>query len=177
MKKLSSFLFGAVLVVAITGCASTTADKLPSAAAVMEAKNGSSVSGTVDFTELNDGEILVRVNLDGVPPGVHGFHVHENGDCSANDGTSAGGHFNPDAKQHGGPHATSHHAGDLGNVTANDSGEVRTEMVTSSITLDGGSHSVIGRAVILHAKPDDLTSQPTGNAGGRIACGVIVGAK
>lgn len=174
MKKLSSIL---ILSFLVAGCASTATNRLADAVAIMHAKSDSSVSGTVDFTTLTDGSVLVRVKLTGVRPGPHGIHIHAKGDCSAPDGSSAGGHFNPDAKEHGAPDATSHHAGDLGNVTADDKGIVQTEFINNSITLVPGPHSVIGRAVVVHARADDFESQPTGNSGPRIACGVIVGAK
>jgi Cu-Zn family superoxide dismutase len=120
---------------------------------------------------LKDGSVEVEVDLTGVPPGVHGFHVHEKGDCGDN-GNAAGGHFNPMNMPHAGPEAVSHHAGDFGNVTAGDNGEVHHRFNTRSITVREGTSSVINRAVILHANPDDLATQPTGNAGGRISCGV-----
>ena len=114
----------------------------------------------------------VRVALTGFEPGTrHGFHVHETGDCSAPDGTSAGGHFNPDGHDHGLPEASARHAGDLGNVEADAEGNVDAEMRFTDLHLDG-EHGIGGRAVILHANADD-GGQPTGNAGPRIACGVI----
>jgi Cu-Zn family superoxide dismutase len=126
----------------------------------------------VTFTELTDGSVRVAVNLSQVPPGIHGFHVHEFGDCG-NEGNAAGSHFNPLKRDHGAPHVQPHHAGDFGNVTANAEGRVHTEFTTRSITVAPGPTSVVGKAVILHANADDLHSQPTGNAGGRIACGVV----
>jgi Cu-Zn family superoxide dismutase len=128
-------------------------------------------TGTVHFQELADGAVEVQVDLTGVPAGVHGFHVHDKGDCGDN-GNAAGGHFNPMNMPHGAPDAVSHHAGDFGNVTADDKGEVHKTFTTSSITVKDGPNSVVGHAIILHANPDDLATQPTGNAGARIACGV-----
>ena len=120
------------------------------------------------------GNVEVVVDLTGVPPGVHGFHIHEKGDCG-NNGANAGGHFNPTGMVHGAPDAVSHHAGDFGNVTADANGEVHTRFTTHSISLtEGFSSSAIGHAVVLHEKADDLISQPSGNAGARIACGVVV---
>ncbi|MGA7615147.1 MAG: superoxide dismutase family protein, partial [Thermoanaerobaculia bacterium] len=119
-------------------------------------------------------QVRVDVDLTGLTPGEHGFHVHEKGDCSAADATSAGGHFNPTGAPHGSPAAATHHAGDLGNVTANANGEVHTSMTTSSITVTDGPRSITGRAVVVHADPDDFVSQPSGNAGPRVGCGVIV---
>ena len=124
------------------------------------------------LTQLADGSVDVQVDLTCVPAGVHGFHVHEKGDCGDN-GNAAGGHFNPDSTAHGAPEMPPHHAGDFGNVTANAAGEVHTRFTTRSVTVEAGAKSAVGRAIILHANPDDLTTQPTGNAGGRIACGVV----
>ncbi|MHB0972508.1 MAG: superoxide dismutase family protein [Thermoanaerobaculia bacterium] len=152
------------------GCASTITP--PAANALMEARSGSKVTGSVGFTELSDGSVRVTVSMDNVEPGTHGFHVHEKGDCSAPDATSAGGHFNPTSHEHG-AHAPESHAGDFGNLTADANGQIRNEFLTRSITLSPGATSAIGRAVVLHASADDLKTQPTGNSGGRIACGVI----
>ena len=141
------------------------------AVAEMAPTEGNSVSGTVVFTQ-GDGELQVNVELTGLEAGTsHGLHVHETGDCSAPDGTSAGGHYNPGGHDHALPDASPRHAGDMGNVTADGEGNVRVTLTFSNITL-GGPNPVEGRAVILHASPDD-GGQPTGNAGARIACGVI----
>ncbi|MBI2214315.1 MAG: superoxide dismutase family protein [Acidobacteria bacterium] len=161
----------AVLFLGATACATWTP---VTATAVMEPRSDSKVHGTVTFTERTAGVVMVKLDLSGVPEGVHGFHVHEKGDCSAPDGTSAGSHFNPHSTQHAGPNDIAHHAGDFGNVIAPASGIVKTELVMGGVSLrDGAIDNVIGRGLILHAKRDDLTTQPTGDAGGRIACGVI----
>lgn len=144
----------------------------PAATARLEPRSGSGASGTVTFTELADGSVRVKADLTGISPGVHGLHVHEKGDCSAPDASSAGEHFNPTSAPHG-PHAMTSHAGDFGNVSADDRGEIHTRFTTRSVTLGQGERSVLGRAVVLHADPDDLTTQPSGNAGERIACGVV----
>jgi Cu-Zn family superoxide dismutase len=172
MKKgtLISLAIGMMIIGALAGC--RTAQPGPMAMAVLTPISGSSAMGSVHFQELADGAVEVRVQLTNVPPGIHGFHVHEVGDCGDN-GNNAKGHFNPMNMPHAGPDATSRHAGDFGNVTANANGEVNTTFTTRSITLSPGSSSAVGRAVILHANPDDLTTQPTGNAGGRIACGIV----
>jgi Cu-Zn family superoxide dismutase len=112
----------------------------------------------------------------GFTPGRHGFHIHEFGDCSAKDLSSAGSHFNPAMKSHGAPTDEMRHDGDMGNVVADESGKTHLEYIDRKITLDG-ENSIIGRAVIVHEKEDDLKTQPTGNAGGRVACGVIGKAK
>ncbi|MEK6711053.1 MAG: superoxide dismutase family protein [Nitrospinota bacterium] len=146
------------------------------ARAALQAKSGSGVSGEVTFEEKNGG-VLVRLSAAGVPAGAHGFHVHEKGDCSSPDGASAGGHFNPRKTPHGGPGDKRRHAGDLGNVTADAQGGVKHESLFAGFTLGRGPASALGKSVILHAKADDLKSQPTGDAGGRIACGVIEAVK
>lgn len=137
------------------------------------ARSGSAVAGTVSFSEL-EGTVTVMVDLTGVPTGGHGFHIHEKGDCSAPDAASAGGHFNPHGSNHGAMGSDVHHAGDLGNLEADGSSVVKTTFTTTGITLAPGlPHSIGGRGIIVHAKADDFVTQPTGNAGGRIGCGVI----
>ena len=145
----------------------------PSRAATTQPSWGKA-TGTVTFTAQEDGKVKVAIDLQGVPAGAHGFHIHENGDLSADDLTSAGGHFNPDKHPHAGPDAPKRHAGDLGNVDADKSGKVKKEMTTSGISIgSGAANDIVGKAVILHVKADDLKSQPTGDAGGRIAGGLI----
>lgn len=141
------------------------------AVAVLHPTDGNTVSGTVTFTNEN-GAVKVVADLSGLKPGTHGFHIHEFGDCSAKDGTSAGGHFNPGAMPHGAPSDKQRHAGDLGNIVADADGKAHVEVADSVLKLDGDM-SIIGRGVIVHAAADDLKTQPTGNAGGRQACGVI----
>ena len=167
MKKLV-LLSAAVLVAG--ACASSRSG--PRATATLLPTTGSTAQGTVVLQQLKDGEVEVRVELTGVPSGVHGFHIHEKGDCGDN-GNAAGGHYNPMSMPHAAPDAASHHAGDFGNVTASDNGEVRTTFTTRSVTVAEGVKTAVGHAIILHANPDDLTTQPTGNAGARIACGVV----
>lgn len=159
----------AVSILFLGACASMRG---PSAMATLAPTSGNTAAGTVVLTQLSNGNVEVKVDLTGVPPGVHGFHIHEKGDCGDN-GSAAGGHFNPAATEHGAPAAMPHHAGDFGNVTAGATGEVHTRFTTRSVTVDPGTNSAVGRAIILHANPDDLVTQPTGNAGGRIACGVV----
>jgi superoxide dismutase, Cu-Zn family len=145
------------------------------AIAVLHPTRGNHVTGTVTFTEVPDG-VRVQANITGLTPGKHGFHVHEFGDCSAPDGTSAGGHFNPTHETHGAPDSSHRHVGDMGNLEADRSGMAKLDYVDHDMALKG-EKSVIGHAVIVHEKADDLKSQPTGNAGGRVACGVIGYAK
>jgi Cu-Zn family superoxide dismutase len=138
----------------------------------------SKVSGIVTFTQTDDG-VEVSGEITGLTPGKHGFHVHEFGDVSSADGMATGPHFDPDmTKHHGGPHdpEKERHAGDLGNIEADDSGKATIKAMDKDIQLHG-PHSIIGRALIVHAKADDLKSQPAGDAGARIAQGVIGVAK
>jgi len=135
----------------------------------------STARGEVTFTQ-EAGGVHVVGSFSGLTMGEHGFHVHEKGDCSAPDGTSAGGHFNPAAKPHGARDATDRHVGDLGNFKADPYGLGRVDFVDPMLSLSG-ANSILQRAVIIHEKADDYKTQPTGNAGGRLACGVIEAAK
>jgi Cu-Zn family superoxide dismutase len=130
------------------------------------------VKGTVEFKET-DGGVEVTANLEGLKKGDHGFHIHEKGDCSAPDATSAGGHFNPTNHKHGAPEAEEHHEGDLGNITAEKDGKATKTFTIKGVSLGEGDTSIIGKGFIIHAKADDMKTQPTGNAGDRVACGVI----
>ena len=169
MRKYVLFSITLLSFALLTACASMSG---PSASATLSPTSGSTASGTVKLTQLADGSVRVTVDLMGVPPGVHGFHIHDKGDCGDN-GNAAGGHFNPAATAHGAPAVDPHHAGDFGNVTADSDGRVHSEFTTRSITVEAGPSSAVGHAVILHANPDDLVTQPTGNAGARIACGIV----
>lgn len=142
------------------------------AVAALHAAGDSKVAGVVTFTEVADG-VRVDANITGLSPGKHGFHVHQFGDCSSADGSAAGDHFDPVKNQHGAPDATNRHAGDMGNIEADASGVAKLNYIDHTLSLVDGEKSIIGRAVIVHAKADDLKSQPSGEAGGRIACGVI----
>lgn len=138
--------------------------------------NNAGKQGYILFQQGVNG-VAVRGHLEGLPANsTHGFHVHEYGDCSAPDATSAGSHFNPTGMSHGAPEHTERHMGDLGNVHTNNEGLVDFELVDNQLAMTG-AHSILGRAVVIHAQPDDLTSQPVGNAGARILCGVIGVAK
>ena len=131
-------------------------------------------TGTVKFTQKDDGKVRVQADLTGLPPGDHGFHIHVKGDLSAPDLTSAGPHFNPSGHKHAGPHEDSRHAGDLGNINADINGKAKLDITISGITIGGEEGTnIIGRSVIIHEKADDLKSDPTGNSGARIAGGVI----
>ena len=144
----------------------------PAATARLAPTKGNQATGTVDF--LQHGNVVsVDARITGLTPGPHGFHIHEKGDCRAADGSSAGGHFNPTGAAHAGPDSGVRHAGDLGNITADANGNAVYKVEVSGISLETGSDSIIGRAVIVHADADDLHSQPAGNSGARIACGLI----
>lgn len=143
-----------------------------SAATILQALGGSNVTGTLTFTQRGT-QITVTADIRGLRPAGHGFHIHERGDCSAPDGSSAGGHFNPTNKPHGNPTGGDHHAGDLPMLTADASGNARLTTEISGVTLDQGATGIVGRAIIVHVDPDDYTTQPSGNSGGRIACGII----
>ena len=145
-------------------------EPMKAVAMVFPAKD-KTVKGMITFTQTDNG-VKVYAHLEGLTPGKHGFHVHEFGDCSAPDLTSAGGHFNPTQMAHGAPTDHTRHSGDLGNIVADDKGMATLEWVDPMMRLSG-PNSIIGRAVIVHAKEDDLKTQPTGNAGPREACGVI----
>lgn len=141
------------------------------ATAVIHPTKGNKAHGVVYFSQEKDG-LHIKAEISGLTPGKHGFHIHEYGDCSCDDAVCAGGHFNPTNQPHGGPHATKRHVGDFGNVEANEEGIAHYELIEPLATLNG-PHSIIGRGVIVHIQEDDLTSQPTGNAGARVGCGVV----
>ena len=142
------------------------------AVAELKPTQGNKAAGTVKFEEA-DGKVHVVADFTGLPPGKHGLHVHENADCSAPDASSAGSHFNPGNKQHGAPNAAEHHAGDFGNIDADAAGRAHLDTTLSFVTVTDGPKSVVRHSVIVHAAPDDFKTQPTGNAGARLACGVI----
>lgn len=148
-----------------------TPPTIKKAIAILHPTQGSSVQGMVTLSKEN-GNVKVVADVEGLTPGKHGFHIHEYGDCSAADATSAGGHFNPEEKGHGAPTDDERHVGDLGNIVADADGNAHLEWTDSKIALNG-PHGVVGRAVVVHAGEDDLYSQPTGKAGPRSACGVI----
>lgn len=151
-------------------------DAINHAVAVMVPTDGNKTQGTVRF-EQHDGSVTVTADISGLTPNsTHAFHVHEFGDITAPDGTSAGGHYNPEGHDHGLPEQSARHAGDLGNLTADENGDAHYEITVDNITVAGMHNPVIGRGVIIHAKTDD-GGQPTGNAGARIAMGVIGVAK
>lgn len=144
------------------------------AVANLASASGSLVSGRLLLQPMGDG-VHITGEIGGLPPGSsHGFHIHEKGDCSAVDASSAGGHFNPGAQPHGRAGHGAHHAGDNDNLVADASGVAHVNAHVAGVTLGGGaSNDIAGRALIVHAAADDYASQPAGNAGVRVACGVI----
>ena len=143
------------------------------AIAMLAPTEGNIASGVVNFSQ--DGDIMqIDIRVDNLKPNsMHGVHIHIVGDCRAPDASSAGGHFNPQGSSHGGPFSEPRHGGDLGNIQADANGSAAASLEITGISLGKNDDSIIGRAVIVHAQGDDLTSQPSGNAGPRIACGLI----
>ncbi len=182
-------LLAAASALALAACGTTPSPSSPSssattvvpttstakqAVAVLASASGSLVSGSVTLTPMGKGLHLTG-EIGGLPTNsTHAFHIHEKGDCSAADASSAGPHFNPFNAAHGKAGSGAHHAGDMNNLTANADGVARVNAHIEGVTLGGGAvNDVAGRALIVHAAPDDYASQPAGNAGARVACGII----
>ena len=165
-------ILAACVSLAVAGCAQMGIGGGPTAVADLEPTKGNEARGKVTFTQDGD-TVRVNANVSGLKPGgQHGFHVHEKGDCSSGDGMSAGGHFNPAGKPHGSL-STDHHAGDMPNVTADSYGDATVSFDVPGLTIGSGAADLVGRGLIVHRDPDDFKTQPTGNAGPRIACAVI----
>ena len=161
----------AVLAAALSGCAHFASG--PVATATLTPTTGNATTGSVRFAQSGD-RVKVSGEIRGLKPGAeHGFHVHEKGDCSSGDGMSAGGHFNPASAPHGRHGAGAHHAGDIQSLRADASGVARFEFESAAIHVGSGPANVVGRGLIVHRDPDDYRTQPTGNAGPRLACAVI----
>lgn len=180
IRKLTAALVLAAAV-AVAGCASHDGHHgvhdTKAAVASLQARSGSNVAGWVRFEKV-EGGLRVTADVTGLTPNAkHAIHIHEAGDCSAADGTSAGGHYNPEGHPHAGPDDEMRHAGDLGNLQADAKGHATYDRTYDDITIAGPKNPILGLAIIVHAGEDDLKSQPTGNAGGRIACGTIGTAK
>jgi len=181
MNRIQAFFFTFILCTAIPVPGSAQQDQdetkksdkasFKKAVAVLHPTEGNTASGIVTFTKVEEG-IRIEADLSGLSEGMHGFHIHEYGDCTAADGTSAGGHFNPAGSPHAGPEDSPRHGGDLGNVTVDADGTASYNRVDDLISFKG-DHNILGHAVIVHEKKDDLSSQPTGDAGSRLSCGVI----
>jgi len=153
------------------------AETYAKAMATIEAKSGSSLKGHAQF--MQDGKkVKLSIHIQGATPGTHAVHLHEKGDCSDPEGKSAGGHWNPSSEAHGKWGATPFHHGDLGNIEVGADGKGSFSLESDLWTIGGDpATDVIGKAIIVHAAADDFTTQPTGNAGGRVGCGVIEPAK
>jgi Cu-Zn family superoxide dismutase len=143
-----------------------------SAVADLAPTTGNTAKGTVTFSEKS-GKVLVVAKVSGLTPGNHGFHIHEKGDCSAGDAMSAGAHFNPMNKPHAHPSIADRHTGDMPMLMADASGNATLTAELTLMTLGRGANDIIGKGLIVHKDPDDFTTQPTGNSGARVACGVI----
>ena len=172
MKRMLLILVCATL--ASVGCARVqkSVTKTPGASATLLPTRGHETRGTLRFTQGAE-MVVITGTISGLSPGLHALHIHEKGNCTAPDASSAGGHFNPHGAPHGGPYDAGHHAGDLGNITAGDDGVAEISIEADRLSLGTEKHSIIGRSVIVHAGPDDYKTQPSGNAGGRVACGLI----
>lgn len=192
MSKLSPSLLVIVLLASVMACSPKAESPAPEtssepvaqvvevveealvAGAVLTPRADTDVAGTVTFTQTGEG-VVIEASISGVTPGLHGIHLHEKGDCSADDFTSTGGHFNPTGDPHGGPNDSIRHAGDFGNITVGADGSGYLELLSDMLSVEPtAENTVIGRAVILHEGEDDLESQPTGAAGARLACGTVV---
>lgn len=188
---MKNYFIAALLCVALVGCkeaqkveeneaemetvVTDTISKTITATALIEAKSNSAVSGKVIFTE-NEGIVSMVATLSGLTPGKHAIHIHEKGDCSAADGSSAGGHWNPTMKDHGAWGHDGFHLGDIGNIDTDENGigTITKETDLWCIGCADENKNIIGKAIIIHDGVDDMKTQPTGNAGGRVGCGEIV---
>lgn len=170
MKTSLTLITAASAAVLLSACAGH--HQGPSAEAKLAPTQGTTTTGTVVFRQKGH-DLEVTAHVAGLTPGTHGFHIHEKGDCSAPDGMSAGGHFNPGGQPHGHPHKGPHHAGDMPMLETDAYGNARLVAVLPGLTLEG-ANGIVDKGVIVHAAPDDFKTQPTGNSGARMACGVIV---
>ena len=163
----------ALAFIAGTVCHAAQKVKPKKAYAVIQSKSDSHLTGKATFLEAN-GKVKLTVMISGAEPGTHAVHLHEKGDCTAPDGASAGGHWNPSQENHGKWATAPFHHGDIGNVEVGANGKGTLTLTTDLWTIGGAPETdVVGKAVIVHAKADDFTTQPTGNAGGRVGCGVV----
>ncbi|HLA56543.1 MAG TPA: superoxide dismutase family protein [Flavobacterium sp.] len=178
MKKI---ILSAILIIAvIIGCKTNTGNKTTSQNSntvhiKLEPKSGSHVSGDATFTEKN-GKVTFTAKMSGLKPGIHAIHIHEKSDCSAADASSAGGHWNPTFKKHGKWTDAEHHKGDIGNFTTDEFGNGSITLTTDEWCIGCGdaTKDILGKGLIVHDGADDYVTQPTGNAGGRVACSAII---
>jgi Cu-Zn family superoxide dismutase len=181
MQLLKKYLLSFVLLFFAIGCAQqemeqeekTTepATDFTKAVAIVHPTDNGDVTGTVTFQQEGD-SVRVQGEFDGLSEGKHGFHIHEYGDCTAGDATSAGGHYNPTGNDHGSPTQDNRHMGDMGNLVVADDGTASINYVDAKIKLNG-PNSIIGRGIVIHGGEDDFESQPSGAAGPRMGCGVV----
>lgn len=170
-RSLPRSLVCAAALAALAGCANMRSG--PAATATLTPTTGNSTAGTVRFVQAGE-RVQVSGEVRGLKPGAeHGFHVHEKGDCASGDGMSAGGHFNPASAPHGRHGAGTHHVGDMPSLRADAAGVARFSFDSTSLRVGSGASNVVGLGLIVHRDPDDYTTQPTGNAGPRLACAVI----
>ena len=174
MKNRFALAASSIAALALAGCAAYSAASAgPAATAKLEPTRGNATAGTVNFVQSGD-VVKVTGEISGLKPGAeHGFHIHEKGDCSSGDGMSAGGHFNPGGKPHGHHGMGEHHSGDLPSLTADANGVAKFSFESRTIRVGSGDTNIVGRGLIVHRDPDDYKTQPTGNAGPRLACAVI----
>jgi Cu-Zn family superoxide dismutase len=166
-------LIATLLILAAYLFAADSPQTAPQAVAVIAPTTQGTAKGTVTFTQTPDGKLKVVADITGLKPNSkHGFHIHEGTEVGP-DGMKAAGHYNPEKHKHAGPDAPEHHAGDLGNLVADENGKAHLEITLDDIFITGDKNNVVGRAVIVHAGEDDLKTQPTGNSGARIGGGVI----
>jgi Cu-Zn family superoxide dismutase len=178
MKKITLVCSMLFLLTIVNGCKSTTTNDVAGANTLkvtFQAKSGSKSAGSAVFSE-NKGKVTFTATLSGLKPGVHAIHIHEKSDCSAPDAASAGGHWNPTFKNHGKWGRGDYHKGDIGNFTTDEFGNGMITVTTKEWCLGcaDSTKNVIGKSLIVHAGPDDYVTQPSGNAGGRVACTALI---
>lgn len=165
------FVLASIAVASLAACATPSAG--PAATAQLQPTRGNTATGTVSFVQSGD-VVKVSGTVSGLKPGAeHGFHIHEKGDCSSGDGMSTGGHFNPGGKPHGHHGMGEHHTGDLPVLKADANGKASFSFESRTIRVGSTANDIVGKGLIVHRDPDDYTTQPTGNAGPRLACAVI----
>ncbi len=173
MKKIIVSII--VIVAVIIGCKTANSNDLKKLVLSFEPKSNSTVSGTASFIEKN-GKVTFEAKISGLKPGIHAIHIHEKSDCSAADGSSAGGHWNPTFKKHGKWGAGEYHKGDIGNFTADENGNGIITLTTNEWCIGCGdpTKDILGKGLIVHQGADDFVTQPTGNSGARVACSAII---
>ncbi len=174
MKKIVLLII-VVCILSITCKSGSNSSDVKNLQIAFESKSNSSVTGTATFTEKS-GKVSFVATLAGLTPGEHAIHIHEKSDCSAADASSAGGHWNPTFKKHGKWGVEEYHKGDIGNFTADEKGNGKIALTTDEWCIGCGDETknILGKGLIVHIAPDDFNTQPTGNAGARVACSAII---